>query len=100
MPAIPDTIRRLIISFSCYYDDIVVGAPKNRYNGEHGSRDPAYYVCAEEGMHSNDIASCSRERDIALVTLCYCTFERYSRRCSSKHDDSVQILLFNSPPSN
>lgn len=46
MPAIPDTIRRLIISFSRYYDIIAVAAPKNRYNGEHGSRDPAYYVCA------------------------------------------------------
>lgn len=74
MPAIPDTIRRLIISFSCYYDDIVVGAPKNRYNGEHGSRDPAYYVCAEEGMHSNEYCELLegeryRSRNVVLLHI-------------------------------
>lgn len=70
MPAIPDTIRRLIISFS-RYDIVVVGALKeNRYPRTWQPRS-RHYVCTEKGMHSNDIASCSRERDTALVTLRY-----------------------------
>lgn len=93
MPAIPDTIRRLIISFSCYYDIIVVGAPKNRYNGR--TRDPAYYVCAA-GKECNsrtllrELLEGERYRSRNVVLS---QFERYSR-CSNH--DSFQTLLFNS----
>lgn len=58
MSAIPDTIRRLIISFS-RYDIIAIGALKVDRLPENMATEIPALCLHQKRMHSNDIASCS-----------------------------------------